>query len=769
VPRALDVWLPLPVPPLFYLAPQVGVGDGDADDATTSASLAGVRVAVPWQGSVRIGIVADVVEVSATKALELKEAIAYLDDAPWLLPPARRMLAAQAARSLTVPGVALATMVAAGLLDEPLHEVRRTEGVAPESLGEGGALLAADAWCDAAALPSDAVTLWRHHGLVRERVRTRPRLVRVLQAVRAAGTDLAGAARANQRAALETLEAVGPLAGAAELARAADVPESAARALVTKGYASYIEVEAPPPPPPWAVADETVEVPAAPGPWPSGDRRILVTGGRSRDRWAWLAAAVRAETAAGWQVLVLVPELAAAAALAPGLARLAPTLTVRGDQDVRVREAAWREAARGEPLVVVGTYQALTMPLPRLGRLLVWEAASPSYKGLSGTRSVARRDAEILAEGAHAGIAWFDAVATPELRATRPTRVLHVPLPPLRIAVADVRSSSTWPLGGDLIRTLRQVAQRERQALVVVPRRGFASGLACQSCGSSVMCPNCDLPLRWHARVARLRCHQCGHERHAPDACGDCGAREFAPLQGAGTEWVAREVERLVAPLEVVVVDADHRPDLARLYAGAPGVLVATTAALRLPPLPVLSLVALTLGDALYSREDFRADEGALRTTLALADVAGDRRPLVLVQTFRPEHPLWAALGAADADAAVRAYTEALDERRRRFGYPPAQQWARLQVTHRDAGSARRAAVAIAATLRTAGVPEASLLGPAPAGVARVRGRYAQQLFVRAADDVALANALTAVDARPGGGVQVRIDVDPYDVALWLE
>jgi primosomal protein N' (replication factor Y) (superfamily II helicase) len=117
----------------------------------------------------------------------------------------------------------------------------------------------------------------------------------------------------------------------------------------------------------------------------------------------------------------------------------------------------------------------------------------------------------------------------------------------------------------------------------------------------------------------------------------------------------------------------------------------------------------------------------------------------------------------------VRAYTEALDERRRRFGYPPAQQWARLQVTHRDAGSARRAAVAIAATLRTAGVPEASLLGPAPAGVARVRGRYAQQLFVRAADDVALANALTAVDARPGGGVQVRIDVDPYDVALWLE
>jgi primosomal protein N' (replication factor Y) (superfamily II helicase) len=763
VPRALDVWLPLPVPPLLYLAPHpIDAGEADA--------VAGARVAVPWQGGVRVGIVAEVVEVGAAKGLELKEAIALLDDEPWVLASVRRMLAAQAARAVAPPGVALATMLAAGLHDEPCHEIRRVPGVEASALGEHGEGLAADDWHDAADLPRETIALWRDHGLVRERVRPRPATVRLLLAVRPADGELSGARRANQRAALAHLEAVGGVGSGAELARAVDVPESAVRALVAKGYAAYAEVEAPLPPPPWAVAadDDPAEA-LVDGVWPSAERRVLMTGGRRSDRVAWLVAAVRAEIAAGAQVLVVAPEVASVASLAPRLARVAPTLVFRGDVDARVREAGWREAARGGPLVVVGTYQALTVPLPRLARVIVWDAASPSFKLVAGTRTVARRDAEVLADAAQAGIAWFDAAATPELRAGRPTRVLHVPVPPLRLVTSDLRTSPTWPLGGDLIRTLRQVAERRRQALVVVPRRGFASGLACQDCGVTVMCPNCDLPLRWHARVERLRCHQCGHAARAPTACGSCGGVHFAPLQGAGTEWVAREVARVVAPLAVHIVDADHRPDLTGLYAGEPGVVVATTAVLRLPPLPVLSLVALTLGDALYTREDFRADEGALRTMLALAELAGERRPLVLVQTFTPEHPLWSALAAEDADAAVSAYLDALEARRRHFGYPPAQHWARLQVTHRDATTARRAAVALAATLRTAGLGEGALSGPAPAGVARLRGRYAQHLFVRAEDDVALADLLRVVDDRPGSGVQVRVDVDPYDVAVWLE
>jgi primosomal protein N' (replication factor Y) (superfamily II helicase) len=757
VPAALDVWLPLPVPPLLYLAPH-----GEA------LPVAGARVAVPWQGGVRVGVVAEVVEVSAAKALELKEAIALLDDAPWVVAPVRRMLAAQAARAVASPGVALAVMLAAGLSDEPQHELAAVPGVDPEAFGAHAAALRDGAWIDADDVPRDTVSLWRDHGLVRERVRPRPERIRVLRPLRPVDDQLAGRRRENQRGALEHLAAVGETASAAELARAADVPESAVRTLVAKGYAGYVEVDAPLPSPPWAVPSGH-EPPRPDGAFPTGERRVLVTGGRARDRLAWLCAGVAADVAAHGQVLVLAPELAAVDTLAPALAGVAPTLVVRGDIEPRVREAAWREAARGHPLVVLGTFQSLTMPLPRLVRVMVWDAASPSHKLIKGTRSVTRRDAEILADAARASIAYFDPVSTPELRATRASRSVRLPLPRLRLVPSDMRASTTWPLGPDLIRTLRQVAERERQALVIVPRRGYASGLACRDCGVHVMCPNCDLPLRWHARAERLRCHQCGHARRAPERCTDCGGHDFAPLPGAGTEWVAQEVARVAPRLEVVTVDRDHRPDLSRLYQGAPGVVVGTTAALRLEPLPVLSLIALTLGDALYGHEDFRAEEGALRTMLTLMDVAGERRPLVLIQTFRPDHALWSVLSADDIDEAVTAFERDLEARRRRFGYPPARQWARVQVTHRDRASARRAAVALAAALRTAGVGDDAMLGPAPASVARLRGRYAEQLYLRADDDVRLADALAAADLRLGSGVRTFVDVDPYDVVAWLE
>ncbi len=751
------MWLPLPVPAFRFLAPH-----GHASVA------AGARVVVPWQGGVRIGVVAELVDIGVAPALELREAVAFLDHEPWLLPVTRRMLAAQAARTATPVGLALATVVSVGL-DVPLrHELRRLAAVDAEAFGAHGAALADGAWVDAEAFDNELLATWREHGLLDGRVGPLPRSERLLCWRRAADGDLAGRSRAAQRAALAWLEEHGPAASAAELARSADVPIGAARALVKKGYADYAEVEPPPPGAPWVVADpsaRSVPAPAA----SSGALTSLVHGGDRERRLARLCAEAGAAVRSRRQVLVLVPEVAAVDGVAAALAATVPTLTLRADQRSELRTAVWHEAASGTPLALVGTYPVLAAPLPGLAQVHVWDAASTSHKLLSGTRSVARRDAEVLAEAARAQLFWYDVLATAELRARRPAHIEAQPCPRPRLVTSDLRASTTWPLGSDLIRVLRQVADRGRQALVVVPRRAFAAGLACRRCGASVMCPHCDLSLRWHARRQRLRCHQCGHERPAPRDCAHCGGDELAPLPGAGTEWVVREVERIVGGMPVWQYDADHRPDLAPFLAGESGVLVGTSGVLRLPPPPVLSLLAFTLGDALYGHEDFRAEEQALRSLLQAAELGGERRPLLLVQTFRPEHPLWRTLAADDVQAAVAAFGEATSARRARYGYPPAEHWARVQYSHRDRTRAHAAAGSGAARFRTAGVPSAALVGPAATGVARVRDRYAVHLFLRSADEVALAGWIEQLDRRPGDGVAVRVDVDPYDVGIWLE
>lgn len=771
MPAVLHVWLPVPVPGLDYLPPH---GPG----AEPPESGVGRRVAVPWQGGLRVGWVAAVRRAGAAEALDLRPAIAWLAGAATLAAPVRAMVSAQAARCAVPVGVSVAAFGAAGLKGPWRHLVRRDPGAPAGLFGADGRVLADGGWHDAAAFDAELLDTWRRHGLLHERVEEPEASDRRLVALRPADETLAGAAREAQRRALAWLVEQGPSESAAALARDAGVPPGAARSLVSKGFAGYLEVARPPASVPWVAA-----APAAPfdvdrtaiggRPPVGGDadvQGLLVSGGDAGARWRtafpWLAGAV----AAGRQALLLVPEHGQAEALSRAAAQAVPTLRWGADLADDQRMAVAGELAGGTAALVVGTYPVLALDLPGLARVAVWDAASASHKQLAGARSVGRRDALELARAAGAAWALIDPLATAELRAAGAGRALVLPRPKPRAALLDLRLERGWPLCATLVRLLRQVADRGRQALLIVPRRGYAAALGCRACGEVVMCPHCDLPLRWHARIARLRCHRCGVEAAAPDACHACGGPDLAPRPGAGTEWVAEAVHGVAPTLTVLRWDRDQRDDPAPLLAGEPGVMVGTTAALRLPPLPHLALVGLTAGDALHDHEDVRAEEGSLRVLLALPDLAAEgRRPLLVAQVHRPEHEVWRTWLADDLDAAVEAFVERVTERRRALGYPPARHWARVQLSHRDRAVAAAAAHALAGRLKAAGLPEDDVLGPAPAPVARARGRYAFHVFVRADDEAGLAARLRHVDARPGGGVQVLVDVDPYDVETWLE
>jgi len=765
-------------------APGAG-GDGDAPSASPATASEGVgrRVAVPWQGGLRVGWVAAVRRASAAEALDLRPAIAWIAGGPALGAPVRAMLSAQAARCAVPIGVSVAAFAAAGLKGPWRHLVRRDPAAPVDLFGAEGRRLADAGWHHASAFDAELLDTWRRHGLLNERVAEDQASDRRLVALRPPDDTLAGAAREGQRRALAWLVDQGPCESAAALARDAGVPPGAARALVAKGFAGYLEVSRPPASVPWVTAAPAapfdVDAPPAAGAAsriggvgtddadPSG---VLISGGDARARWRathpWLVAAV----AAGRQALLLVPEHGQAETLSRAAAQLVPTLRWGADLADDQRTAVAGELAAGTAALVVGTYPALALDLPGLARVAVWDAASSSHKQLAGARSVGRRDALELARASGAAWALVDPLATAELRAAGADREVSLPRPKPRAALLDLRQEHGWPLCAPLVRLLRQVAERRRQALLVVPRRGYAAALGCRSCGEAVMCPHCDLPLRWHARIERLRCHRCGVEAAAPDTCPACGDPDLAPRPGAGTEWVAEAVQGVVPTLSVLRWDRDQRDDPAPLLAGEPGVMVGTTATLRLPPLPDLALVALTAGDALHDHEDVRAEEGSLRVLLSLPDLASSaRRPLLVAQVHRPEHEVWRTWLADDLDAAVGAFCERVMARRRALGYPPARDWARVQLTHRDRAAAASAAHALAARLLAAGLPDDDVLGPAPAPLARARGRYAFHVLVRADDEATLAARLAHVDARPGGGVQVRVDVDPYDIETWLD
>ncbi|WP_457637355.1 primosomal protein N' family DNA-binding protein [Oceanithermus sp.] len=713
----LSVLLPLPLGPLSYLAPE-----GEA-----RAPAVGLRVAVPFRKGVRVGVVVGV-EDAAGGDFALRHAIGYLDAEPFLDEAGLEFLERVAALYFAPAGQLLADLVP--FLEPPLvHEVRLVDGV------ERPGLPRLALWRDASELDPALLDELREGGVLEERVREKKPTRKTLVPLRAPSERLTP----KQRAALETLRALGEAESQTALAAAAGVGPGVVRALVEKGYIGWREVELKlAPQPPAGPALEPLPVPEPPP---------RISGGRRAERLQ-----IAAGLAAEGETLVLFPERYA---LERAYGRWPPpALPFHGGQSPELRRALWRE---GSP-VVLGSYQALLMPR-RWRRIVVIEEGSDSYKLASGSRAHAVRLAELRAELLGASLHYVSLSPAVEV-VERPGLLLRPPR--TRVLPIDLRRERGWPLTGRAVELLAQVPEKGRQALVLVARRGYSGRLFCKSCDWQPVCPNCDLPLRFHkpGRQGRLVCHQCGHSEPAPEVCPVCGGEVFG-YSGPGVEWLAEKISSALPGLPVFQYSAERKDDLAPLQRGEPGVVVGTTALLRTPAPPELALVLLPYAEGFLPASDFRAPERYHRLLWQLADLHPTRSPLIALQTFEPDHPAVEALAEGD----VTGVPETELALRRMLGYPPAVRMVVLEFSHRQEVTARAAAMEAAEFLRKRlgdylqAAPFPPLFGPVPAPVPRLRGRYVFHLLLRSPEPDRLRDWLS--DLPPPKGARLRLDPDP--------
>ena len=164
----------------------------------------------------------------------------------------------------------------------------------------------------------------------------------------------------------------------------------------------------------------------------------------------------------------------------------------------------------------------------------------------------------------------------------------------------------------------------------------------------------------------------------------------------------------------------------------------------------------------MYKRQgDLRAAE---RTYQQIAQVAGragrgTKPGAVLIQTRHPDAPVIAALAAGDRDAFYAAETEA----RRHAGAPPFGRWAAIIVSSEDEAEARDAARAIGGARPE--LPDVAILGPAPAPLSLLRGRYRYRLLVNARRSEPLQDIIRQWlgALHLPASVRVSIDIDPYN------
>jgi primosomal protein N' (replication factor Y) len=505
-----------------------------------------------------------------------------------------------------------------------------------------------------------------------------------------------------------------------------------------------------------------------------------VTGSGKTEIYLRLAAAVRER---GRGVIVLVPEIALTPAVAASFRRTfggRVAIQHSGLSDGE-RHDQWHRIRRGDVDIVVGTRSAVFAPVRALGLVIVDEEHDGSYKQDESPRYNGRDVAVMRAR--QAGALALLGSATPSLETFHngrtgrytvfalPRRVLDRPMADVRIV--DMREEYAVQ-GADAVLSLALVEGLERrladgeQAIVLLNRRGYATGVICRQCGETLECPNCSLSLTVHRAANRARCHYCNYAITVPSRCAACGG-EYLEQVGFGTERVEADIRARFPSARVGRVDRDTvrrrgalAAVLARFSARELDILVGTQMLAKGHDFPQVTLVGVVSADVGLGLADFRAAE---RTFQLLTQVAGRAgrgtlRGEAIVQTLFPSH-------YSIQHACRQDYTAFYEEEirfRQAMRYPPATALVNAVVKGRTLQAATEDATTLVRLVRREG-HAFRVLGPAPAPLGRLRGEHRVQFFLKGSSRTAMRRALRqALDARPDLARRTTVDVDPGSV-----
>lgn len=495
--------------------------------------------------------------------------------------------------------------------------------------------------------------------------------------------------------------------------------------------------------------------------------------------------------ARGRTAMVLVPEIA----LTPQLLRI---FASHFGDDIAVLHSSlragerydeWKRVRSGQARVVIGTRSAVFAPLRNLGLLILDEEQESTYKSENAPKYHARDVAKYRCAQNDALLVLGS--ATPSVESMYHARRGDYRLFTLRrryneqampeVLIADMkqelRAGNGTSLSGPLRAGLAAAMETGEQSILFLNRRGASRMVTCGECGEVPTCPRCSVHLTYHSANGRLMCHYCGHSEPLPDACPSCGgALNFL---GYGTQKVEEELHAAFPGREILRMDTDtvsatqtHEKLLSRFEKERVPVLVGTQMVAKGLDFENVTLVGVISADLSLYVDDYRAGE---RTFSLLTQVVGRagrgaKQGRAVIQTFTPENDVIRCAARQDYDS---FYEQEIELRRMRL-CPPFRELFVLTASGPLESAVLRTCMRLRRSLEgwLAQPPfrdwELTVLGPAPASVAKINDRYRYRLTL-AAQNTKEIRAMVAHLVRcaqtdkENKGVSVSADVNPLD------
>jgi primosomal protein N' (replication factor Y) len=481
----------------------------------------------------------------------------------------------------------------------------------------------------------------------------------------------------------------------------------------------------------------------------------------------------------GQQALILLPEIALSNAF---MKRFEERFGVKpylwhSSITPAQRKQLWMGVAKGEVRVVIGARSSLFLPFQSLGVIVVDEEHDASYKQEEGVIYHARDMAVLRAHAEQIPIIL--ASATPSLETMHnvwtgkyqhillPTRYHDVTLP--SIDIIDLKRDKPARnkfLAPRVIDMLKDVLSRSEQSLLFLNRRGYAPLTICRTCGHRVECPRCTAWLVEHRAQKKLSCHHCGYESALPKKCPSCDAEDSLTACGPGIERIAEEVHEAIPEARTLLLASDVTDTPAKIETalnqiakGEVDIIIGTQIVAKGHHMPQLTHVTVVDGDLGLAGSDLRASERTFQLLHQVSGRAGREAKSgnVFIQTFNPDHAVMKLL--KDNNRADFMLMES--EQRERANMPPYGRLAGVIITGVKEHIVKDTAMQLVKQIPN--VDGVKVLGPAPAPMYRIRGKYRYRLLVQADKKLDLSKYMQSWigEFKAPSSIKITVDIDP--------